>query len=145
MSILGHFNYWVHEAGHLIFLPFANALHWHFLEAAAGTLLECLMPVIFMGAFLLKSDFFGIAFCFGWLSTCFFYASWYIGDAQLTNIVNHDWHYMLSVTGMLFYNRKIAFFVNCIGVVLMLTAIISGLWLLWQMFHLKKKAYKRLI
>lgn len=129
-SIMGWFNYWIHEAGHLVFLPFGE-----FLEAASGTLLECLIPIIFMIAFYRQKDFFGISFCFGWLATCFFYASWYMAEAQQTDDWRHDWFNMLSTMGILQYNRTMAFFVKIFGVVLMLISILSGFWLLWQMFR----------
>ncbi|MDD5258342.1 MAG: hypothetical protein PHD29_00020 [bacterium] len=128
LSTLGAFNYWVHEAGHLLALPFGQ-----FLEAISGTLLECLIPVIFLIAFLKQGEFFGASFCFGWLSTCFFYASWYISTAQRTDNWNHDWYNILSCMGILMYNHQIAFLVKLAAVILMLFSIASGIWLLWQM------------
>jgi len=138
-SILGAFNYWVHEAGHLLLLPFVSGPFGLFLEAMAGTFLECLMPVVFMLAFYLKSDFFGISFCFGWLSTSLFYASWYISTAQITDNLLHDWHLILGTMGLLQYNRVLASIVKAGAVVMMLIGIISGLWLLWQMFKSREE------
>lgn len=135
-SILEGVNYLVHEAGHLIALPFGRVL-----EVINGTLLECLVPVIFLVAFLKQGEFFGASFCFGWLSTAFFYASWYISTAQQTDNWNHDWFQMLSTMGILMYNHQIAFLVKSAAVILMLFSIISGIWLLWQMSKLKSNKF----
>jgi hypothetical protein len=132
LSILGAFNYWIHEAGHLLALPFGQML-----EAISGTMLEMLMPIVFLVVFLKQGEFFGASFCCGWLSTCFFYASWYISMAQRTDDWTHDWYNILSTLGILMYNRQIAFLAKSVAVLLMLFSIISGAWLLWQMSRTK--------
>lgn len=129
MSILGYFNYWTHEAGHLLFLPFGG-----FIEAMSGTMLEWLIPIVFLVAFLFQGEFFGASFCLGWEATCLFYASWYISGAQRTDEWTHDWFNMLSTLGLLQYNHEIAILVKVIAATLMLLSIVSGGWLLWWMF-----------
>lgn len=63
-SVFFALNLGIHEAGHIIWSIFGE-----FMMFLGGSLTQCLAPVAAMVVFYRQSDYFGIAFSFGWLST----------------------------------------------------------------------------
>jgi len=72
-SYLDMVNFWIHEFGHVFFIFTGN----QFIIAAGGTLMQLMIPFIVIISFLRQRDWFGIAFCFGWLGVNFFYIAIY--------------------------------------------------------------------
>ena len=65
-----------HEAGHVFFMPFGEALH-----VAGGTLGQLAMPLICAVALFRRGDRFGAALCLAWMSMSLVDASVYAYDA----------------------------------------------------------------
>jgi hypothetical protein len=105
-SLLGPLNLGIHEAGHLMFMPFGN----EFLIVFGGTLAQVAAPVFGMWNFYVQKDFYSIALCFGWLSTNLFNISIYMADARARVLPlvspfgppeGHDWDYLFRKFGVL--------------------------------------------
>ena len=65
-----------HEAGHVIFMPFGEAL-----RVAGGTLGQLLVPLVCAVAMVRRDDNFGAAICAAWMSMSLMDASVYAYDA----------------------------------------------------------------
>ncbi|MFH1422533.1 MAG: hypothetical protein ABIH42_07475 [Planctomycetota bacterium] len=142
-SLFGYLNLGIHELGHFVF-----ALFGEFIGILGGSLLQCLVPVISVYMFWRMHDYFGITFCFGWLSTNFFYVATYVADARAMALplvspgggyVIHDWNYLLSRLGILDMDTTLAFLLRFAAVVSMFIFYIAGGYLLYRMFTLKGK------
>ena len=142
-SILGALNLGVHELGHFAFRPLGR-----FMTIAGGTILELAVPLVAVWMFRRQPDFFGIAVCFGWLSTACFDVATYAGDARSMSLPlvvpgmgffpggnedAHDWHNMLSDLGLLNQDHTIALLFRCAAVVSMGVCLLYGSWLCWSM------------
>lgn len=87
-----------HEAGHWVFRLFGETLGiW------GGTLMQCLIPITVLGAFIYKKDCFGISYSVFWLGENLVNISKYISDAQIQALpllggdnVIHDWNWLLT-------------------------------------------------
>lgn len=149
-SLLGSLNFAIHEGGHVLFSPFGE-----FMMTAGGTILQCLAPMFAMAMFYkTQKDFFGIAFCFGWLSTNFFHCGTYAADARgQLNLVLYsfggqsfgadgvgDWSVMLGKLGMLEWDTTISWSFRAAGTVSMLVCFALAIWLMWIMARSPEKA-----
>ncbi|MFC1756343.1 hypothetical protein ACFLY1_00140 [Patescibacteria group bacterium] len=131
----------MHEAGHWVFAIFGDTI-----GTFGGTLMQLLMPVIFVIAFLRQSDYFGAAFGLGWLADNLFGVAIYIADARKMLLpllggdnVGHDWNNLLSKFGLLEYDAEIALAVKFSAVIIMSVALVFGLMILWEMYKSREK------
>ncbi len=62
-SIFDALNLAIHEAGHLLFRP---RVFGNFIQMAAGTAMQCAVPLLCIAMFFKQRDFFAMAFCLGW-------------------------------------------------------------------------------
>ncbi len=137
-------NLGIHEMGHGIFIPvgwfFPNEFI-HFITVAAGSAVQCLVPIGAMIMFFRQRDFFGISVALGWLATNLFGVAVYAGDAEARQLPlvspfgpadtdGHDWYYMLSTTGLLHADHFIEGNLRFLGFVSLLACITFGGWLL---------------
>jgi len=91
----------IHEAGHVIFLPFGE-----FIGMAGGTILQLLAPLVFVAYFFLREERFSAGIMMLWLGQSFINVARYAGDAiamELPLIGGgiHDWNWMLTSLNML--------------------------------------------
>ncbi|PJE51001.1 MAG: hypothetical protein COV29_01840 [Candidatus Yanofskybacteria bacterium CG10_big_fil_rev_8_21_14_0_10_36_16] len=63
----------IHEAGHFVFLPFGE-----FIYIAGGTLLQLLMPALFVFYFFKKDQFYSASLVTMWLGQSFINVSVYV-------------------------------------------------------------------
>ena len=140
-SLFAAINLCIHEGGHLLFRPFGDFMH-----IAGGTILQLSAPVISMYILLQQRDYFGISFCLGWLSTNLIGVGVYMADARdmelplvsaegggdNSNII-HDWNYLFGRLGLLNDDKIIGFLTRGLGSGVMALALISGVWLMWEM------------
>lgn len=137
-SFLNNVNLIFHEAGHLIFMLFGD-----FVMTLGGSLFECLLPCLLTIPFFISRNYFGVSFCLCWLSVALFDTSLYIGDAQERSLpllggnTSHDWNYLLNELGLLAQDDLIATIVRVCAIVVMLSGLFLGVWLLWTL-HLQK-------
>jgi hypothetical protein len=135
-------NLGIHEIGHILWSPLGE-----FMSFLGGSLTQCLAPVVSIFVFYKQRDFFGMAFCFGWLSTNLHSVSVYVDDAraQVLPLVTpgggeplHDWFYLLNRLGLLEMDHAIALFLRGLGVMSMLAFLGLGGYQCWLMFSLPK-------
>ena len=107
----------IHEAGHVVFMFFGTFMH-----ILGGSLLQILMPVLFTGYFFGSGQTFSALFCMEWTAINFFNVGQYAADAQAMALPllggdssGHDWHNLLSMTGLLPETKLIAGLIYLIG------------------------------
>jgi len=131
-SFLHLVNLPFHEAGHIIFSPFGSLI-----KALGGTLGQLLMPAACWVVLLFRTrDAFGAAVAQWWLAQSCMDIAPYINDARALNLVllggvtgkdvpnYHDWEFILGKLGLLQLDHVLAQMVQCIGVGLMLAALL---------------------
>ena len=127
-----------HEAGHIFFSPFGS-----FIGVLGGTLGQLLIPLIVAISFALRGDRFAVSVGLWWLGQSFMDCAPYIDDARAGQLPllggvtgsetegYHDWENILSRLGMMQYDHIIArIFFGC-GLVVMLTALLWGGYVLY--------------
>ena len=132
-SFLHLINLPFHEAGHVIFIPFGR-----FMTILGGTLGQILMPLICLGAFLVKTrDPFGASVALWWTAESMMDIAPYINDARALDLMliggvtgketdGHDWNNILTMIGLLEWDHQLAQLTYNIGIVLMLGSIVWG-------------------
>jgi hypothetical protein len=130
-----------HEAGHVIFSPFGR-----FIMFLGGTIGQLLIPGLCMGAFLIKArNPFGASASLWWLAQNFIDIAPYINDARSLELMllggvtgrevdGHDWENILHTLGLLQYDHVIACISHATGIVLMITSLIWGGYILYREF-----------
>ena len=120
----------IHEAGHLLFLPFGQFMH-----VLMGSGFQILFPAVFVGYFVLQKDFYSASFCLMWVSFNIFTVSVYAGDAVRMQLpllggdnVEHDWHWILSQLHALQYTDSIANGMFYTGLLVLSFAVVGVLY-----------------
>jgi hypothetical protein len=118
------------EAGHHYFMFFGN----RFLTVAGGTILQILIPVIFVAYFYLTDQKYFAAIMTLWLGENFINASAYIADAAKMQLPlvggsaeGHDWNSLLGMLGALSLTNDLAGAVRALGAMIIAAAIFWGL------------------
>jgi len=117
-----------HEAGHLLFLPLGE-----FMTTLGGSLLQIVIPIVCVVAFVRRGDGFGAAVCSWWAGASLVDLGPYIADAralQLTliggrtgaEVYGHDWESILSTLGWLHRDRAIGMGAHVLGSVVMIAS-----------------------
>jgi hypothetical protein len=97
-------NLLFHEGGHLIFLPFGQFAHM-----IGGSLLQILLPIIFLTYFMLRKELFSVTVMLFWLADNLINVSIYMKDAKLMQLplliegTIHDWNWIFNQLGLLDY------------------------------------------
>jgi len=132
-SFLHLINLPFHEAGHLIFSPFGR-----FMMILGGSLGQVLMPLICLGTFLIKTrDPFGASVALWWTAESLMDVAPYINDARDLELMllggvtgketdGHDWNNLLTMTGLLNWDHRVAHLTYNIGILLMLVSFAWG-------------------
>ena len=134
-----------HEAGHILFMPFGI-----FIMKLGGTLLQCLVPLIFLIYFLKERESFAASTMFWWFGQNFLDISPYVYDAKRLSLPltsgrtgradpnSHDWYWLLNRMGVREHCESIALFIENLGILLLLLA------LTWSFLFIYKKGLKEL-
>ena len=133
----------IHEAGHIIF-----GFLGEFIQYLGGSLMQLLMPLVVLFAFLIKNrDAFGASLALWWFGQNFLDLSPYINDARDQVIIllggvtgqeapgYHDWNYLLGRLGWLRYDHLLARLSHNAGGIIILTALIWGGYILYRQFE----------
>lgn len=120
----------IHEAGHLVFSFFG-----YFITIAGGTLLQLIVPIVFIAYFILQNQKYSASLLMYWLAINLFNVSVYAGDAlkmQLPLLTGdkdgHDWNQMLFTLGWLKHTYLISNIIFAIGIITMIFALLFGLY-----------------
>lgn len=131
----------IHEAGHVLFMPFGE-----FLAILGGSLLQLALPLAIGIAFIVKNcDNFGAAVCLWWMGASLVDLSPYIYDALYPQMIllgghtgedgPHDWIYLLEAFGQLDNAHRWGAFAHGAGGLVMLTGVVWGAWVLVRQRH----------
>jgi len=118
-----------HEAGHIIFSPFGR-----FMTVLGGSLLQFLVPVVALVAFVKQEEPFGAAICAWWAGQNLVDLAPYIADARSLRMVllggrtgaeveGHDWEYLLNTLGISHYAHPLGYATHAVGIVIMVAAL----------------------
>jgi hypothetical protein len=123
-----------HEAGHILFRAFGQ-----FMMILGGSLTQCLVPLICLLVFLVKTkDPFAASISLWWLGENLIDLAPYINDARSLRLVllggvtgqdvenYHDWEFILRKLSLLEYDHLIAKAAHVIGALLMICAFVWG-------------------
>jgi hypothetical protein len=115
-------TFYIHEAGHLIFSMFPQFVH-----IAAGSVFQCVVPIVAIGAAWRRGALFSACLGGFWLSYNLFYVAMYAKDAvdmELPGLRGeiHDWNYMLDVLGLFGATPIIAGAILTLGVLVALAS-----------------------
>jgi len=118
----------IHEAGHIFFGPFGDAI-----GALGGTLLQLLLPLAFVVYFWRRADRYAAAVVLFWVAQNLWNIARYIADARAQQLPlvgggEHDWNYLLGLAGWLEYDAAISGAVRALAFLLFLGSLLWG-WL----------------
>ena len=111
-------NLIIHEAGHIIFLPFGEFMH-----ILGGSLFQVIFPLIYVIYFYIRREYYSAALLLFWVGQNLINVSVYAGDAIAMQLpllggdsVIHDWNWLLSHLGILSYTPIVASTLYWLGV-----------------------------
>ncbi len=119
-----------HEAGHILFSPFGR-----FMTVLGGSLLQFLIPVIAVVAFIRQEDPFSAAICAWWAGQNLVDLAPYIADSRMLALVllggktgaeveGHDWEFILTQLGVTHLDRQIGYTAYGLGIAIMVGALV---------------------
>lgn len=137
-------NLGFHEIGHVVFSPLGQ-----FMGIAGGSIFQCAVPLLSTIMFFRQRDYFGIAVCFGWLSTNLFDVASYADDSRKLALplvspfgggdeTIHDWNYILDNLNLLQYDYVFANALRLAAVISTLVCICAGGLLVFLMANYRK-------
>ena len=122
-------NLIIHEAGHWIFSFFGM-----FMYVLGGSLLQVLLPFIFVLYFIRQEDYYSAALCLFWVAINFVNVSIYAGDSVKMQLPllggdssTHDWNWLLIYTGQLHHTEGLAMFIKALGIICALIAAVLSI------------------
>jgi hypothetical protein len=124
----------IHETGHLIFRLFGE-----FLGVAGGSLFQIILPAIFVGYFVWRSQYYSAAIVLFWVGQSILNVWVYASDAVVMQLVLtsgftgsegsfHDWNYLLTRTGLIGSTKLIAGIIRAVGTIVIILASISSIY-----------------
>lgn len=121
---IDHVNLVFHEAGHIVFMPFGETMHF-----LGGTIGQLFFPAAVAVHFWREGKPFEAGIGGVWFAESMMYAAYYMGDAntQALPLVGggvHDWHYLFSRWGMLSSAETIAGFVHFLASLLLAACLV---------------------
>lgn len=136
----------IHEAGHLLFIPFGR-----FMTVVGGSLLQVLLPLVLMASFMFgfggsRRDNFAASLMLWWAAVSIIDVAPYIWDAFDPKMMllggktgaesdGHDWQNILGDLGLLKRAHLLAGIAHKLGLVAMLVAYVWGATLLYLQFR----------
>jgi len=131
-----------HEAGHIVFRLFGD-----FMGVLGGSLMQVLIPVVCLVAFLKRGDAFAASFALWWTGQNFIDMAPYINDARAQQLMllggvtgqdvpgYHDWNNILGRLNLLHLDHTLANASHAIGSLLMTAAFIWAAIILWMQWN----------
>lgn len=126
--VIDNVNLVIHEAGHTIFFFLGE-----FLDIAAGSGFQVLVPAVFIGYFFLRREFFSSSLLLFWFGESLVNVSIYAGDALKMELpllggdgTIHDWNYLLGHVGLLGSAPLVSFIIFMCGALSLCAGLILG-------------------
>lgn len=126
---LDNINLIIHEAGHVVFLPFGMFLH-----ILGGSLFQVLAPIVFVIYFYRLKDYFSASLLLFWVGQNLLNVSVYASDAIDMNLpllggdsVMHDWNTLLQMINALKYTSVIGGAIYFAGIITIVAAVCASL------------------
>ena len=136
----------IHEAGHVLFIPFGR-----FMTVLGGSLAQVLLPLVLMASFVFgfggsRRDNFVASLMLWWAAVSIIDLAPYIWDAFDPKMMllggktgaesdGHDWQNILGDLGLIKRAHLIASIAHTLGLIVMLAAYAWGAALLYLQFH----------
>lgn len=128
-TFIDYINVLIHEGGHGIFKIFGR-----FIYTLGGTLMQIIIPSMFVIYYWIKRKKFGTQIFFVWLGENLMNISVYAADARTQklpllggNKVYHDWTWLLSQTGLLEQDQTVGNIFYGTGILIFIIALITPL------------------
>ncbi|PKL84415.1 MAG: hypothetical protein CVV24_00130 [Ignavibacteriae bacterium HGW-Ignavibacteriae-3] len=128
-TFIDYVNLLIHEGGHGIFRILGK-----FLYTLGGTLMQLIIPGMFVVYYFINKKIFGTQIFLVWLGENLLNISVYASDARAQrlpllggNKVYHDWNWLLTQTGLLEYDHTIGWFFYITGVIVFVAALLAPL------------------
>ena len=120
-SFLDNVDLPIHEFGHVLLRPFGE-----FMMVAGGSLFQVMMPLIFVGYFVWRQQYYSAAIVTLWVGQSILSVYIYAADAIVMRLVLtsgftgsegsfHDWNYLLTATGLLSSTKTVAGIIRLVG------------------------------
>lgn len=123
-------NLVIHEAGHSVFAFFGTFIH-----IAGGTIMQLLVPALFVGYFWHRHDYYAAGMVLYWVGQNLMNISVYARDAMIMQLpllggdsVGHDWNNMLSMVNLLPQAEVFAQTILILGYITVALAFGISLW-----------------
>ena len=130
-TFIDYINLLIHEGGHGVFKIFGK-----FIYTLGGTLMQIIIPSMFIIYYLIKRKKFGTQIFLVWLGENLMNISVYAADARAQklpllggNKVYHDWTWLLSQTGLLEQDQLVGNIFYGTGILMFLIALLLPLFL----------------
>jgi hypothetical protein len=125
-SLLDGVDLAIHETGHLVFAPFGEVIGF-----AGGTIMQLLMPALFVVYFVRRGDHHSASVALWWVGQSAGHVSVYAADARAQELPlvgggEHDWTYLLSHFRLLEQDQGVARAFHAAAMLLMLVATAWG-------------------
>jgi hypothetical protein len=126
-SLLDGVDLAIHETGHLVFAPFGELVGF-----AGGTLMQLIMPALFVGYFVRGRDQHAASVALWWIGQNCANISVYAADARAQELPlvgggEHDWAYLLGHFGWLAHDQGVGRTFHTLAILLMFGATAWGL------------------
>ncbi|MEO8563274.1 MAG: hypothetical protein ABI601_14415 [bacterium] len=126
-SLLDSVDLAIHETGHIVFGPFGELIGF-----AGGTLMQLLMPLVFVVYFVRRKDQHAASVALWWVGQSCANVSVYAADARAESLPlvgggEHDWAYLLASFGWLEHDQCIGRTFLALAALAMLGATVWGL------------------
>lgn len=126
-SLLDSVDLAIHETGHLVFAPLGE-----FVGFAGGTIMQLLMPALFVVHFWRRGDRHAASVGLWWIGQNLGNIATYVADARAQELPlvgggEHDWAYLLGELGQLHHDLRIAHAIRALAVLLVVSSSVYGL------------------
>jgi hypothetical protein len=122
-------NLLIHEAGHVVFMPFGEFMH-----ILGGSLFQVIFPMLYIGYFYIRRDYFSASLLVFWVGENLINVSVYASDAVVMQLPllggdtsGHDWHNILAMLHLLPATGAIGFSIYIGGVMTILVGALLSI------------------
>ena len=120
----------IHETGHLLFSPLG-----HFMGVAGGSLFQLIVPVVFVGYFFRREEWYSASIVLFWVGQSLINVYIYAQDAVKMELVLlggltgsegsfHDWNFLLTELGLIKHTSLVAGAIWFLGTLVILSAAV---------------------